>query len=234
MSPSTSCSANFNLPALGYGWTHIAVVRSSGSWKIYVNGELAETWASADPADKGSLMIGRGKVGWTKGGFMGKSAHWAVYDQPLDAGQVSAHFFAMDLKQPPPPPPPPEQILGGNGAGGLDPARAHNAYAADPTGSGADPVNTSSGAFWTNVSDITVPGAGVAFALARSYNSADVLSGPLGPGWTHSLNVELIITSGEITARAGDAQQITFTDVSGALGARCRCARFTRKRLWRL
>jgi YD repeat-containing protein len=56
---------------------------------------------------------------------------------------------------------------------------------------GADPVQTFSGAFLYHHTDVSIPGRGPAIGFTRSYNSADTRVGPMGPGWTHSYNARL-------------------------------------------
>jgi len=74
-----------------------------------------------------------------------------------------------------------------------------------------DPVNSATGSLTHEVTDLTLPGIGVPFAFTRSYNSIDPASGPFGPGWTHGYNASLSVDSdGDVTARAGDGQQLEF------------------------
>lgn len=58
-------------------------------------------------------------------------------------------------------------------------------------GNAGDPVQTFSGAFRYQHSDVTIPGRGPVIDFARSYSSADTRSGPFGPGWTHGYNIRL-------------------------------------------
>lgn len=89
-----------------------------------------------------------------------------------------------------------------------------------------DPVNTATGSFSHEVTDLTLPGIGVGFEFSRAYNSIDQTSGPLGIGWTYSYNASLTIRpGGDVIARAGTGQQLTFIknsdgSFSGAKGAR--------------
>src|SRR5437867_2546950 len=39
--------------------------------------------------------------------------------------------------------------------------------------------------------DLSLPGKGLAFAFIRSYNAQDSRQGPLGLGWTHSLDLAI-------------------------------------------
>ncbi|GIK42475.1 MAG: hypothetical protein BroJett011_63080 [Chloroflexota bacterium] len=56
----------------------------------------------------------------------------------------------------------------------------------------SDPVNTYSGNFTYSRLDVTIPTWGLPLAFERAYNSRDSEDGPLGWGWTHNYNVELI------------------------------------------
>jgi RHS repeat-associated protein len=74
-----------------------------------------------------------------------------------------------------------------------------------------DPVNTATGSFTHEVSDLALPGIGVGFAFTRYYNSIDQLSGPFGVGWTHSYNASLILRpGGDVIARGATGQQLEF------------------------
>ena len=56
----------------------------------------------------------------------------------------------------------------------------------------SEPVNTSTGNYFSTHNDLTVPGRGFPLAFTRSYSSEDSYNGPLGPGWTHSYNLRLV------------------------------------------
>ncbi len=91
----------------------------------------------------------------------------------------------------------------------------------NPSGYYAEPVNTATGAYSTTETDATLAGIGVPFHFVRSYTSSDPYSGPLGPGWTDSMNVFL---SGSpqslVTLYSEDGQQTVFTGVgTGAYSA---------------
>ena len=63
--------------------------------------------------------------------------------------------------------------------GGKDPNQTN------PTGSESDPVNTLTGAYYTSVTDLRLPGRGIDFEFRRDYSSGLAASGVLGPGWVH-------------------------------------------------
>ncbi|MCA1834451.1 MAG: DUF6531 domain-containing protein, partial [Actinobacteria bacterium] len=86
------------------------------------------------------------------------------------------------------------------------------AHGANPSGSFAEPVDTSTGNYSTTVTDASLPGLGLPFVFARSYNSLDTTTGPLGLGWTHTYNASLSIAwDGSATLRAEEGQQLVFT-----------------------
>jgi YD repeat-containing protein len=61
----------------------------------------------------------------------------------------------------------------------------------NPSGMAAEPINTATGNYLFQRTDLTIPGRGIPFVFTRTYNSLDTYSGPLGHGWTHSYNVVL-------------------------------------------
>ena len=72
-----------------------------------------------------------------------------------------------------------------------------------------EPVNTATGNYYNSPTDLAVPGKGLNFVFARSYNSQDSYSGPMGAGWTHSYNIYLTTdqTSGVVAIKQGDGHQ---------------------------
>jgi len=68
-------------------------------------------------------------------------------------------------------------------------------------------VNTSTGNYVYEASDMSIPGRGMPFAFERTYNSQDESTGPLGYGWTHSYNISMTEeTGGNVTVRWGDGR----------------------------
>jgi RHS repeat-associated protein len=55
-----------------------------------------------------------------------------------------------------------------------------------------DPVNTYTGDFLYDRTDLAIPGRGPAVSFARAYSSSDTRKGPLGPGWTHSYLIRVV------------------------------------------
>ncbi len=77
-------------------------------------------------------------------------------------------------------------------------------------------VNTATGNFFYDVTDLTLPGRGVSFAFDRAYNSQDGTDGPLGFGWTHNYNISLDESGdGDVTVRWGDGKAETWTPDGG-------------------
>ena len=62
---------------------------------------------------------------------------------------------------------------------------------------GSDPVDAANGEFRHQVTDLVIRGVGLDLAITRSYRSRWSYEGPLGHGWTHSLNqfYEVVPTS---------------------------------------
>ncbi len=90
-----------------------------------------------------------------------------------------------------------------------------------------DPVDTSTGYFGDEFTDLTTPGRGAALNFTRSYASAladpngpnktYAADGPFGYGWTFSYNLSAATdgTTGNVTVRQEDGSAITFVNSSG-------------------
>ena len=86
------------------------------------------------------------------------------------------------------------------------------AFANNPSASIQDPVNTATGAFWTQEMDMQMPGIGVDFKVERSYNSQNATVGDFGAGWAWSYGSHLSVAqNGDVTVFAPDGQQVVFT-----------------------
>jgi YD repeat-containing protein len=103
------------------------------------------------------------------------------------------------------PAPPGSQTLGGTG------------IPTNPCGCGGEPVNTATGNYFESVTDLNVPGKGLAFMFTRAYNVQDSYSGPLGVNWTHSYNVILSVNAmtGVVAIKQGDGHQDLYAPTSG-------------------
>jgi RHS repeat-associated protein len=83
-------------------------------------------------------------------------------------------------------------------------------------GSAGDPVNTAFGSFSEDFLDFLIPGRGMALSFAHTYNSVfAAVKGPLGFGWTHSYEMNLVQSSGSITVNQENGSQVSFTPNSG-------------------
>jgi RHS repeat-associated protein len=81
----------------------------------------------------------------------------------------------------------------------------------------AEPVNTETGNYTTQVTDLRYPGRGLPFTFARTYNSLSTISGDLGLGWTASIAAHLeLLPGGVIAYLAGSGARFTYVpDGSG-------------------
>lgn len=63
----------------------------------------------------------------------------------------------------------------------------------------ADPVNVATGQFTLPETDVSIPGRGPGTSFVRTYNSGLPLDGPLGYGWSHNYETNLVeYTTGEV------------------------------------
>ncbi len=86
----------------------------------------------------------------------------------------------------------------------------------NPAGTFAEPVNTATGNYFTTITDLAVPGRGLAFIFSRSYNSADSYNGPLGIGWTHSFNIVLTVNpDSSVSIKEADGGVVAFSPSTG-------------------
>jgi RHS repeat-associated protein len=80
-----------------------------------------------------------------------------------------------------------------------------------PVATTSEPIDTSSGNYYYQHVDASVPGNSLPVVFERTYNSLDNYVGPLGPNWTHSFNVILSSDiTGQVTIRWGDGHGETF------------------------
>lgn len=79
------------------------------------------------------------------------------------------------------------------------------------SGYSVDSVNTSTGNYTYEETDLAIPGKGLSFSFDRAYNSLDETNGPLGYGWTHNYNITLSEgVDGEVTIHWGDGKAETW------------------------
>lgn len=85
----------------------------------------------------------------------------------------------------------------------------------NPSGSAAETVNTATGNYYYQHTDLTLPGRGLGLAFTRTYNAQDATDGPFGRGWTHSYQARLTENGdGSVTIRDGDGHA-AFFDANG-------------------
>ncbi|HEX8003796.1 MAG TPA: LamG-like jellyroll fold domain-containing protein [Mycobacteriales bacterium] len=188
---------------LGNWWTHVALTYDGSVIRLYAHGAVVASKAYTGLVER-CYDVGGCVTSFGVPSNTGTSS-WptmtldeiAMYDRALSPGELADHW-AIGV----PPEMLAEQSYGPTGSG---------AYAENPTGCCGDPVNTATGSFYDTWHDARVGGAGTTFDFARSYNSADTGSGPLGAGWTHSYQAGLSIAgNGDVTVRTASGQRIFF------------------------
>jgi YD repeat-containing protein len=79
------------------------------------------------------------------------------------------------------------------------------------SGCNGDPINTATGNYTYQHTDLTIAGRGLSFAFTRTYNSQSGAQGPIGAGWTHSYMASLAQNSdNSITIHTPDGQELIF------------------------
>ncbi len=90
-----------------------------------------------------------------------------------------------------------------------------------PSACSQDPINTATGNYTYQHTDLTVAGRGLPFVFARTYNSQSRVPGPMGIGWTHSYASSITPNSdGSLTVVAPDGQLFVFDSSAGAYVSR--------------
>jgi RHS repeat-associated protein len=79
-----------------------------------------------------------------------------------------------------------------------------------------DPVNTATGNFIHQETDLSIATRGNPLVFSRFYNSKDSRVTSLGPGWTHSYNVILIQEPNRVSIRWGDGHT-DYWDPNGSV-----------------
>ncbi len=181
-------------------WAHVAVTRTSGTWRTYLNGRLVKSFTQTAATPPGTrFWLANDDWGGGGPGLVGEIANGAVYTSVLSAARIRAHYDALA-----PAVVPARQARGVPGEG--------QGLAVNPTGYHADPVNTATGSFFTEATDLGLPGIGVPFTFKRTYNSSDSRVGRLGRGWSDNLDWSVTIEAdGGAVVRAGDGQELHFT-----------------------
>lgn len=81
-------------------------------------------------------------------------------------------------------------------------------------GCSADPVDTASGNFPYQHTDLAISGRGGGVTFTRAYNSEDTRVGPLGPGWTDTYNAHVVDNGTSVQVVRGNGR----TDTLGLQG----------------
>jgi RHS repeat-associated protein len=106
------------------------------------------------------------------------------------------------------------------GPGAMPPGQAGGASGDEHTDGGppgvGEPVNPTTGEYFTRTLDAKLPGIGLPFQFTRNYTSGDTTSGPLGKGWTHSYALELkVLWNGDIRIETEWGRKIEFRLMTG-------------------
>ncbi len=137
-----------------------------------------------------------GQLASASGPLLPPSGTW----QPITTSTTAGAFVKC------PPPPEAAAQLFGNGS-------SIDAY--NTAGYFAEPVNTATGAFSTTETDAKLGGLGIPFVFTRSYTSSNSATGPLGVGWTDSMNVTAQSSGGNVTISDENGQQVMYIQQSG-------------------
>jgi RHS repeat-associated protein len=80
----------------------------------------------------------------------------------------------------------------------------------------AEPVNTATGNYIFQRTDLRIPGRGLPLVFTRTYNTLDPYTGPLGAGWTHAYNVILReAADGTVTIKREDGHEESYSPLGG-------------------
>lgn len=191
-------------------WHNLIATYDESQIKLYVDGLLAATGADSSGIyylAGGGVAIGRDgdACDGVNPSFKGSLADVAVYGSALSAADVQAQYLAAGLSGP----------LGGpisaaEDPGDGNPSEPHCTCTQANVGA---PVNTATGNFWHTISDLVVPGRGLALDLRQTYDSQNAsINGPLGYGWSFSYGMSLLASSsGALTLNQGNGSQVVFT-----------------------
>jgi RHS repeat-associated protein len=183
-------------------WHHVAFVRSLTSAAVYVDGEKESEQYVPNPGTyfDGYYGTSIGRDGDACDGtipsFAGKMTGFALFAKALSPGEVLKHAGKKRLI-------PASQAIGGlsQSAVGVSISVALGF---------ADPINTSTGAFTHEVTDVGVSGRGVGLDVMRSYDSLSSVNSVFGPTWAWGLSEQIVPTSLGVNWLAGTGQEISF------------------------
>jgi YD repeat-containing protein len=164
-------------------WHYVAITFDGTDAVAYLDGaSLGSQTPSKLPLN---TTIDSSVPGLVVGDISNSAVHYldevAVYPTVLSAARVEAHYLASGNTPPP--------IDG--------PLTAAEA----PTGcgcaidTGGDPVNTESGNFFRQFTDVSIPGRSYPLAVQRTYNSQNAsVNGPFGYGWSFNYGMSVAVS----------------------------------------
>ncbi|HXA28805.1 MAG TPA: LamG-like jellyroll fold domain-containing protein [Candidatus Angelobacter sp.] len=192
-------------------WHYAVFTHDSSSLKMYLDGILIGTTATATGTAHNLSGIAIGRDGSNSDGyFNGSIAEVAAYDHALSGAQVVHHFQAAGMQTQPVGGPVlvTQAASGGQGCSTATAAPLHG----NATG---NPVDTESGNFWHNFSDVSIAGRSCPLKVERSYNSQSAsTNSPFGYGWQFNYGMALTVTGTSpnqvATISEENGSQVTF------------------------
>ncbi len=167
-------------------------------------------------AGRSPIAPGYGTYGVAAGDFNGDGRPDLVAANGGDSVNGESHDLTIALNTSPKAP------IGGAIKNTEVPGGFCAACAAATQGETSKPVDTGTGDFWHNFTDLSIPGRGIPLAFSHTYNEVDAAtSGPLGYGWTFPYNTSLSInqTTGAVTVNEETGAQEAFTPSGSAYTA---------------
>jgi len=209
---SSNAAATWPVTLDDSNWHQVVIVYDgNGSMTAYVDGASQGTQSvgqiSTVLSPKG-LQIGQQLDG--TGNWVGGLDDYSVYSTALTASQVAQHYLASGAVAPP---------RGGPITTAEVPTGDNFCwicYAKRTVhGERSEPVNTATGVFFEDYTDLSIPGRGLPIAFTRSYSAYLAAhassSGPLGFGWTDGYAMSLSAdASGNATITGPDGGQTVF------------------------
>lgn len=187
-------------------WSHLVVTYDGSVRRHYLNSELVGSWSENKTLSfsAGSPVAVGANPNLSGEWFTGKIDEVAVYGRALSTSQVRAHYATSGRM----PPVPAAQTRGWSRHGRPTTVRR------------ADPVDTGTGAFIDEVTDLATAASGVPVILARTYNSNDTTASgsSLGRGWSHRWAASLTVAvTGDVTVRTEDGAELEYLLEHGEL-----------------
>ncbi len=136
-------------------WTHIILVYDAGQVLFYANGDLVFAYGGAGligdfHPDEDELRIGSRQFPTLDEHFEGRIDEVRIYNRALSDGEIRDLYWSVR-------PDPPEDTTDGDKS--------------DVSGTSKDPVNTATGSFFHQETDLSIPSRGSPLIFTRFYNS---------------------------------------------------------------